>query len=561
MAKSSCKPRLGWLTLVVVFLLNSHYDQPFLALAGETNDDGASQHFASVNDQKAGLRGQGMEATLGEAATDADLSTIQSVTGEDKNSAALNEDEVDVKDQPVLGKYHFRGTRRARAACRIVATVLVLAIIGRLLVPSQRAALREGTARLQRLEALVPVAEKLCATVGTPRSHELFSAVETLLPGIRQALVEAEAKLKEEGRVRFPVFGKPYQETMSCIQDIANQTSKTITALHKHARQELIKSKKIDGNKHSGVGSFKNELERLMGADYAKAFITSAESQEALVDEIVQAYKEVVFRSNARPVFANHRDGHLLIETIQDLEVAERLANARDTAQKFTERLENEASKLLSRAKDQIIRGPQGASKTLLTAVSAQLEEIAKHAQSMIEKSFDWQDSLDRDYSESLQRTSHCMKVSGTFFQLKLKLAGVVEAAAQTCKQLREEVKSQDTTEGLFKRLMLAIDEDSKACNALENLIGNRANFFLSGLLDNDVAKSVKTINALAAKDATPRTARAKFIAGKKMAIANDLEALEDTESLSTIAETAARLRKAAHLVQAAAYEGVVPPA
>ncbi|KAL8447119.1 hypothetical protein Emed_004595 [Eimeria media] len=645
MAKSSYKPRLGWLMLAVVLLLHARHDQPSFASAGETDGDGASQHPADVKGQKAGLRGQGIEATLGEAATDADFSTVQSATGNDKNSAVLNDDEVNAKGQPVPGKFHARGTRRARTACRIVAAVLVLAILGRSLVFSGRARLRKELRRLQKLEALMPVAEKLCATVGTPQSRQLFSAVEALLPEIRQALSEAEAKLKEQSRFRIPFSEKPYEETISSLQDIRSRTCKAITALHTNARYELTVSKKINGKKHSAVGSFKGQLERLVGADYANAFIMFAESQEAAVDDILQAYKKVVFRSNARPVFAKHRDGHLLVATIRDLEVADRLASARDAAQKFLERLESkafellertvrqhmrnvihehqllikglktfveyvhgskdsqverhikqaedflenkitvalrnldtcktledvleqygrfcgaadEASKLLSRAKDQLIRGPQIAIKTLHKAVSDQLEEIAEHAQSMARESLESQDALDRDFFMCLGNISYCMKATNTFSQSQLKLDGSVRAAIEACKRLHEEKKIQYTTDELLNRLMLAIDEDSKARKAIETLFGNRANVHLVWIMDDAIAMSVKTINELGAKHASPTTASEKFIATQKKSMMKDLGALKKTESLSTIAETAARLRKAAHLVQLAAYEGAVP--
>ncbi|KAL8447120.1 hypothetical protein Emed_004596 [Eimeria media] len=334
MAKSSYKPRLGWLMLAVVLLLHARYDQPSFASAGETDGDGASQHPAGVKGQKAGLRGQGIEETLGETVTDADFSTIQSVTGEDKTFAGYNEEGMDAKDGLVVERNQGQRFTRAKAACRIVAAVVVLSILGRLLVSSGRARLRKELSRLQRLEALVPVAEKLSAAVGTQESDRLWSAVKAMLPEVRQTLSDAEAKLAEKSRLRIGLSKKPYQEIIGRIRDIASRTSKAISDLHQNARDELVLSQTIRGTELSGIGPYQETIERIMGADYAKAYVTFVESQEAHVEKILQTANLVITQASERPLFVGYRDGPSLLATLHGLDKLRLLTSARDTVQK-----------------------------------------------------------------------------------------------------------------------------------------------------------------------------------------------------------------------------------
>ncbi|KAL8445400.1 hypothetical protein Emed_005667 [Eimeria media] len=339
MPKSSYKPRLGWLMVAVVLLLHSQHDQPFSALAGDTDDAGASQNPAGINDQKAAARNHGAEATLNETVTDADFSTLQGLTGEDKASAVFNEDGMDAKGELAVERHQVQRLRCAKAAYRIAAAVLVLSILGRFFGSSGRAALRKELSHLQKLEALVPVAEKLSAAVSTHESDRLWSAVKAMLPEVRQTLSDAEAKLAEKSRLRIGLSKKPYQEIIGRIRDIASRTSKAISDLHQNARDELVVSQNICGAELSEIGPYQKAIERIMGADYAKAYVTFVESQEAHVEKILQEANQVMTQSWKRPLFVGYRDGPSLLATLHDFNKLRLLASARDTVQKIMDEL------------------------------------------------------------------------------------------------------------------------------------------------------------------------------------------------------------------------------
>ncbi|KAL8444410.1 hypothetical protein Emag_005505 [Eimeria magna] len=339
MAKSSYKQRFGGLALAVVLLLHSQHDRHFFAVAGETDGDWVGQHPAGVNGQKAVARGQGIESSLDETATDTEFSTIQSVTGEDKTSAVLNEDGAGAEGELAVESSQAHRFRRAKAACRIVAAVLVLSILGRSLVSSGRAALRKELSHLQKLEALVPVAEKLSTVLGTPESGRLWGELKAMLPEVRQTLSEAEAQLAEKSRFRIDLSKKPYREIIGRVKDVVSRTSESIAALHRNARDELLVSQNIRGIELSGIGPYQKKIEKIMGADYAKAYVTLVESQEAHVGKILQAANQVIMQSSDRPLFVDYRDGPSLLATLHDFEKLRHLARARDTVQTIMDKL------------------------------------------------------------------------------------------------------------------------------------------------------------------------------------------------------------------------------
>ncbi|KAL8428681.1 hypothetical protein ACSSS7_007070 [Eimeria intestinalis] len=322
MAKLNYKPHFGCLVLVVLFLLPSQPDQRLTVYAEGARADATQQ----------------IESAVGGTSTGTEFSTVESVAFE-------NEDAVDGSVGLGVERDEVRRMRRAKTAGGIVAAVVLLVVLHRLLAPSGHAQLREEIAHLRKLEALVPTAEKLGAVVGSVESFQLWSAVEALLPEMKQTLTAAEAKLAEQNQSQIDSPKESYPDTLDRVRDVMSRTSTAIAALHKNALDELARLGdvvELERSAPSGFESLKNEMERLMGADFAEAFVTYAESQEAHVEKMLQESKEVASRSKGKALFANYNDEPLLLATINDYERVWPFVSACGTAETFMKRLESD---------------------------------------------------------------------------------------------------------------------------------------------------------------------------------------------------------------------------
>ncbi|KAL8430617.1 hypothetical protein ACSSS7_005836 [Eimeria intestinalis] len=324
------KPRGGWSTWTVWLLLYLQENHRLVAFAGDAD-------FVPVDDEgSAGVGVQEFQQTGDEPAIVETIPWLpQSNAAEGGGLAVVHGHGHEGARGAVVEGDRARMIRRAKSAFRIVTAVLLLVTLARIVMINGQAALKYSALRLRRLHDVLPTAETLAVTVGTPESQRLWAEVEALLPEVRQTLSLAEAEVTTPGFFLFGRLGGQYRELMDRIHDNVKKVSEAITALHRNARDKVeAMAKSIPGSKSNEFAALEDQLGKALGPHYAKAFVTFVESQEAQEGRILHTASHLIVRSYKMPVFTDERDKALLVATIQNVDQMKWLLSAREAVQR-----------------------------------------------------------------------------------------------------------------------------------------------------------------------------------------------------------------------------------
>ncbi|KAL8444412.1 hypothetical protein Emag_005507 [Eimeria magna] len=339
MATSKLKLRRGCLAWAVWLLLHAQQNNSLVAFAGDSNGNVVGTSVSTDEESLEDLGLHEFQQVSDEAAI------VEATTWLSRSSAAVDED-LEVADEDgfeatrgaVVEGDRARIIRDAKSMFRVIAGVVLLVTIARLLVINGQAALHHSASRLRRLQALMPIAETLSVAVGTRESERLWAAVKALLPEIEQTLSSAEIKLTSPGFFFFGRYGGHYRDLMNSVHNNVRKVSEAIAALHTNARDQVeLMAKRMPGRKSSEIAAVEDQLEKALGSEFAKAFVTFVDSQEAQASGILRAASQVIVQSYKMPMFADERDKALLIATIHNVDEMKQLLTAREGAQEQIE--------------------------------------------------------------------------------------------------------------------------------------------------------------------------------------------------------------------------------
>ncbi|KAL8444414.1 hypothetical protein Emag_005509 [Eimeria magna] len=330
MVKLKRTSQLRCLTWLLVLLLLLQQNQRVAASAG--NGDGGSRGGGALPAKDANVQEAQLHVDDPAVAKGEPLPSQRSL-GHDERHFVLDEDSGGETVRVELGSGRAKVIRRVALGVGLVATLLVLAVGAYVSMVQAEMVFTASTSNLRRLQALMPTAQKLFITVDTPKSARLWTAVKELLPELTKTLDAAEAKSKESRFFSVGLLTGEYSDLLRRVDGTVEKVSQAVAALHKEAREELnVIAERITEITSPQLWQLRDQVKAVLGFSIAEPYVNFVLLQESRGQNISHTVREVLERSNRRPVFESGMDEALLLITQEDVAQLKRMFIARDDA-------------------------------------------------------------------------------------------------------------------------------------------------------------------------------------------------------------------------------------
>ncbi|KAL8445399.1 hypothetical protein Emed_005666 [Eimeria media] len=184
---------------------------------------------------------------------------------------------------------------------------------------------------------------------------------------------------------------------------------------------------------------------------------------------------------------------------------------------------------------------------SLMKKVVEQVESVKVEASSLAKRS-------KQQAVEAESRGDFCPHVALTLDCLMEKLEADAQQATNSSEALCRRVSEEAMVKPLYCTMVDAFNEGSKAAKRLREMNAVSGYADLLQVMERGIKGRIKMVTDVNA-DATTST---KLINDHKEAVKKELENLRQATALPQVAEAAARIEKASHLVAYAVYDGIV---
>ncbi|KAL8445395.1 hypothetical protein Emed_005662 [Eimeria media] len=194
-------------------------------------------------------------------------------------------------------------------------------------------AFNASMAKLRRLKDVMPSAQRLFIAVDTTETTQLWIAIKNLIPELTNTLSAAEAKIQEPRFFTLGLLTGEYSSLLNRVKGITEKVNHAVAALHARARDELsVIADRITQIPPPPLWQLRDQLKEVLGLSIAEPYVNFVMLQEVRGEDILRAAKEIVERSNKRPVFETDSDEDLLLITKEDVAQLKRMSIARNDA-------------------------------------------------------------------------------------------------------------------------------------------------------------------------------------------------------------------------------------
>ncbi|KAL8444411.1 hypothetical protein Emag_005506 [Eimeria magna] len=187
-------------------------------------------------------------------------------------------------------------------------------------------------------------------------------------------------------------------------------------------------------------------------------------------------------------------------------------------------------------------------------SLSSLMEKVVKHIESLEVEASNLAKRSKQQAIEAESRVVSCPQVTLTLDCLMEKLEADAREATKSSKALCRRLSDEDMIKALYGTMVDAFDEGSRAAKKLREMNAVSGYVDLLDVMERGISRRAKMVTDVNAE----ATISANLIKIQKEAVRKELDGFREMIALPQVAEAAARIAKASHLVAFAVYDGNV---